>query len=192
MRFSISGGALVSLLLAVTVLGQRGSDEPGGLQRSYSYSGAGDVVILSFSSHGGMELDRTTYQLYGDGRLVHTYGNPDEPVAEVYLDRTEVENLMRIAIEGGLMDWDREALNERIKQAVGGLSSMTDLPRKTLKINLEHYDNGSSRSAPLSKHISFGWEPMLVKGFAPNAEIREVDALIELRNRIEGPCKKGA
>ena len=92
--------ALVATLVYQSTRTANASDER--IERRYSFSLAPEVEILRLWGTGNWT---TVYSLSGDGRLTFG-GENDLSPEEYYLSYAECDELIRIAVEGGIMEHD--------------------------------------------------------------------------------------
>lgn len=152
-------------------------------EREYSFSTDSTVEVLTITSSGGMVGGRSHITLFGDGHLVYQPHNPADPVEETHLTYTEVDEIVRALVDGGIMDWNQANVFHRLRKA-GVSSSWTDLPTVEVKIVLDRYRNAAGENAPAVKELSYSWSPALIKLVAPEAKIPEVEALAFVRSHL--------
>jgi hypothetical protein len=172
------GGLVWSI---VTVKGAEG-------RRSYVFSSDPQETVLTMRIWGGLSQEVYEYTLFGDGRFVRTIGQKARVTSrtERSLDFAEVDDLVRAAVDGGLMEWDHEAFGRTLREQVGGPPILaSDSPRVRIVINLDEYWNSQGEKVE-PPHVQIDTTPpSSLKAAYPQLEIKELDALVSLSAAIE-------
>jgi len=172
---------LIALICAVNFVGFHYLSASENDAREYAFSTNATVEVLTITSSGGAA--RSKHTLWGDGRLVYQPRNPKEPTREARLTYTEMDDIVRALVDGGIMDWDDEDVFRRLREAGAG-GGWTDLPTVRVTVTLDHYRNAAGEAAPATKEISFDWSPALIKHYSPDAVVPEVEALDFVQSRL--------
>lgn len=132
LRFIFAGLAIV--LVALAYQNTRAATAAGEVERRYSFSADPTVEILQLR---GMSNWGRVLSLFGDGRL--TFGAKSDPDPEEYqLSYAECDELIRIAVDGGIMEHDTakmEAIWDHIRRVSKSSSSVSN----ALTVRLNDY-----------------------------------------------------
>jgi hypothetical protein len=152
-------------------------------ERTFTFSADPTVAVLQLHWSGGLRMDTVEYSLFGDGRLrrVRKSGTAFFEGKEVELSYGEAEALLRLVVDGGLMEWDWDGLRAEFISAAGREPAGTDLRTLQVQVVLETYSELPEK-APVEKQI-LTTTPALMRREAP--EIREIAALDELSKQLE-------
>ena len=141
------------------------------------------VEVLWLEASGGLSNETTTYVLYGDGRLVrtHSWAPGESDTKEHQINFVDARDLVNLAVEGSLMEWDWDRLEDQIVQSVGRVPSWTSSRRFELRIALESYSGSpEGPGQPMNKTIvtsSVGF----LRYEVPNVrEIAAIDDLVKI------------
>lgn len=175
-------GLLVLALLVLAACGQRIAAEEA--ERSFRISNDPDEKLIYLASHPESTRFATAFALYGDGRLVRekiNQGNQDVvETSESVLTYADIESLVRLSVEAGLVDLTREALLD----SVGGRMPKRDDGRSVrLRISLEEYRGPSqSEAAPIVREI---WmpSPSYLSGLFP--QLGTIRGLLDLEEALD-------
>ena len=154
------------------------------LERTFTFSADPAVAVLQLHWSGGLRMDTVEYSLLGDGRLrkVRRSGSALHESEEVELSYGEAEALLRLAVDGGLMEWDWDRLRAQFVAAAGHEPAGTDSRILQFRIVLETYSGiMESHEGSIAKTFSTS-SPALLRREAP--EIREIAALDELSQQL--------
>lgn len=148
--FLLAGSLAV---LAAVALGRAGAESSRNAGANYGIATDPEAVVMRLEYRGGMALGSgAVYTLTGDGGLVK-----EELVGKRRRQRHEltvaqVDELVRLAVEGGLIELDWPSLRARLEAMRGPGTAGTDLPTFILEVGLEHYrdsagvERGETRS----------------------------------------------
>ena len=152
------------------------------LERTFTFSADPAVAVLQLHWSGGLRMDTVEYSLLGDGRLrkVRRSGSALHESEEVELSYGEAEALLRLAVDGGLMEWDWDRLRAQFVAAAGHEPAGTDSRILQFRIVLETYSE-LPEETPVEKKI-LTTTPALMRRDAP--EIREIATLDELSQQL--------
>lgn len=173
------GLAVAAALVAIPLI----STEVAG--SDFLFSTAPDVAIVTVSRTGGLQMGLSTLTLYGDGRLERRPGHRGAAVDEALLSYTELDELVRLLVDGGLMAWDDADVEARLEAALGHVPSYVDFPTVRIRIDLEHAEAETGEKGPATKEIAFNWSPAVVKHLAPDEAIPEAEALYSFQERVD-------
>ena len=189
---------VLPLLLLLLAAPQQACVKAGGeeAQPSFVISPDPAVAVISVLTSGGSSRYQRETALYGDGRLVTTVRQQEalRSSQEVELSFQEMEELVRIVIEGGLMEWTWEDYNRKIRDSLGGHrpASSSDSPMQRFTIRLEEYRAAAGAAAgPVEVHVDTV-PPRFLKSVNPGLEVEEVDALIALSSAIDRHMERAA
>ena len=176
-------GLLVLALPVLLVCGQTTAAED--VERSFRISSDPDEKLIYFASHPESTRFGTVFTLYGDGRLVRdriNQGNQEvAESSEAVLEQADIESLIRLAVEAGLMDLTRDALLD----SLGGRMPRTANGRTvTLRVRLEEYQGPAQpEAAPLLDHeVRMNTPSYLARSFPEHREIR---GLLDLEEALK-------
>lgn len=145
---------------------------------SFTISADPTVDVLWVQISGGLSGEIWTYQLYGDGRLVQAWGPEASVQKEVYLEYGEAMDLITLAVEGRLMEWDWVRVEQKLLDSIGAVPIRTDPVHVEVRVSLESYsDAPEGASLPITKTMS-AWSVSSIRLEAPH--IREIAALDDL------------
>jgi hypothetical protein len=166
--------------LLSTGMGEIGIIQP---PQSFTISADPAVEVLWMEARGGSSNETTTYVLYGDGSLTrtHSWAPGESRTQEIQLDFTEARDLVDLAVQGSLMEWDRGNIENQIAQSAGRVPSWTGSRVFELRIALESYSGSpEGPGEPMTKTIvtqSVGF----LRHKVPNVrEIAAFDDLVEV------------
>jgi len=157
-------------------------------EREYVFSSDPDEAIFNFRSWGGLNPEVYEYTLFGDGRVVRTIGQKERVDSRKLgnLAFVEVDDLVRLAVDGGLMEWDHGEIQKRLREQIGGPPTVpSDSPRLRVTMRLDEYRSQSGEKVAPAE-IQFDTSPpSLLKVMHPELALPELDALSALYSRIE-------
>jgi len=158
--------------------------------REYTFSSDPSVAVVTITSSGGGTSGRSEYKLFGDGRLAYRPRHPQESAQEATLTYAEMDDIVRTLVDGGLMDWERENVFRRLREA-GAAGGWTDSSTVRIRIVLDHYQDAEGREAASTKEFSYDLSPALIKFYSPQALLPEIEALLALKEKMKGHLAKG-
>lgn len=188
------------LLLLTFVLGATGvlgataaslAEEPKpakleGIEVSYETQAAELVLVISTS--GGMKGVKETLRIYGNGEVIarsHRGGRQlDEVRSE--LDEGAILDLVQIAVEHGLAEWDDTEIQARLLEQQSGGSrnlSPSDRPTLTVLLSLQQYSRGDKELGQVEKRIRLRAPRWAVEVYPRILEFRGL-ALLLKRQRL--------
>lgn len=194
MSKAVSSHHVLILAAAIVVLGCGGvqAEDASAAPPAFTFSESGTEIVLSVRSttRFGMGLTNPSYVVFGDGRLAMNDAGAQAETAEgreLYLSRTEVENLLKTAVDHNLMKSDRVSIERELRQRLGSLPTVSDAGGMTVTLRLTSYQEGEERAGPVEKTIGFsapGWyvRELQRRSLPP---IPELDALLELRAQLQ-------
>lgn len=131
-----------------------------GTNFTFSADPSETVLVVTYS--GGTLGVTSSFSLHGDGRLeyrseISGSGSPTLlEKLEIELTYQEVENLLRVAADFGLVEASKESVEDKIRE----LHPRRDLPIKTdggymtIRISLTSYSRGEEEYGPLTNKIT--------------------------------------
>ena len=150
----------------------------------FTFSADPTVEVLQVMPPYGAFIGGTTVcTLFGDGRLEITVGTPTKvrTTRQANLSYEEAEDLVRLALEHGLMDIDTKGLERKIVEANDGKSvrAGVDAGVVQVQINLESYSRGGT-PGPLTNTLRLK-APDVRKRYVP--DVLEIQGLTLLAAR---------
>lgn len=168
-------GIVLAIWVAVS-LASKGS-------HSFEVSNDASIRVLEVESSGGISMEKTRYELFGDGRLVgltvsgFASGAPQQIFSE-QLPLEEFDALISDLVGSGVMEYDAEEMNARMEE----VPLPTDQTTTVFTIRLNEYDGRQASSSSAVEHrFSVHGASVRAQQFP---EIREVAALGRLVQRI--------
>lgn len=153
--------------------------------RYFEVSSDPEVVVLRVERAGGALMRKTTYNLFGDGRLVGTVvsGNASSPPQLLFrfadiLPLDEYDALVADLVDSGLMEYDEDAINSRF----AGAGFPTDEATVWVTLRLERYEDHVGHETGVVERRFAIYAPSYRARQFP--EIREVAALGRLMDRL--------
>ena len=131
-------------------------------EATFSISTSAEVVVLRLHDSAGMVPESSTIEVFGDGRVTQFTSslNPDAAKTRA-IRRTpaEIEALVRIAVEHGLL----ESSTEHLRSLLGASSStgvleierFQDAGEMILEIAVESYERAGAQRGPLHKTLKY-------------------------------------
>lgn len=159
------------------------SPEAASSERTYAFSNDPEVTVLSMFVSGGLAMGSTSYALYGDGTLTKSSGSRTKLHQERSLAFVEMDDLVRIAVEGGLIGLDWPTLRAHIIEKHGHVPTLTDTPHLTLELRLDRYADSEAAGGPVSTRFSCVCIPAYLHRYLPG--MPEVVALHELTRKLQ-------
>lgn len=152
---------------------------------SFTFSSDPAEVVLSIASETGLRRRRTSMSIYGDGRteLRVAAGEQVREQYEVSLDYSEVEALLRLAVNHGLVEYDSTNIMARRFRRLQGrpYGGAADASQLKLSLSLESYTRGDYAQRNVEKSIRFYAAGLAARAFP---EIKEIQGLAELQRRF--------
>jgi len=178
--------AAIGSLLLLVALGLCSCLTAGGEehQQEYAFSSHAEEVVISVLTSGGSSRYIYETSVYGDGRLVKTVrqGSVIRSQQEGQLEYVEIDDLIRGAVEGDLMEWEPESFDKKVRDSLGGErpTPASDVSMQQLTIRLEEYRNREGIvTSPAEIRIDTP-PPRFLKASNPGLDVKEVDALVAL------------
>ncbi len=171
----------VIILSLIFICGGRLWAVSGENEATVRFSADPGELVLTYSSYGVNTGIEVTFSLYGNGRLEYqefVHGAPSVPIQlrrqeEVYLEYHMVEDLLRLAVDHGLLDASRADIQDKIKSLNSGrLPLEIDCGYSTLEISLIAYSRSGKEYGPSDNKITL---------FCPLLRVREYSDIEEYR-----------
>lgn len=178
-RFAAWSISTAVVLLVTTVAVSLASRQ----DRSFEVSNDPDMRVLQVESSGGLRMESTRYELFGDGRLVgltisgYESGTPQLVFIE-QLPLDEFAALVGDLVGSGLMEYDEKAIDARI----AGALLPTDQTSIQVTLRLTRYEGREVNADGVVEHSFFLHAPRVRAQQFP--EIRELAAIGRLIQRI--------
>jgi hypothetical protein len=176
---------VVTLLLLLTVTVSLASRS----RHTFEVPNDPSVRVLEVETSGGMRMESTRYELYGDGRLVglsvssYASGAPQLIFTEQLL-LAEYDTLIADLFDSGLMEFDTDELRERFASR----ALPTDEVNTTFTLRLHSYDGRpASAGAFLEHRFSIFAARVRAQQFP---DVRELAAVGRLLTRIDAIHRK--
>lgn len=139
-----------------------------------------EVCVLKVEKSGGATMRKTTYELFGDGRLVgsvvsgYASGTPELVFTEA-LSLDDYDRLVADLVHSGLMEYDERVQNARFAR----VAFPTDEATVRVTLRLESYDGHTGDAAGAVEHSFAIYAPgYRARQFPDVQELAAVDRLI--------------
>jgi len=173
-----ASSAITLLLLTVAVsLASRS-------RHTFDVSSDPGVRVLEIETSGGMRMETTRYELFGDGRLVglsvssYASGTPQLLFTEQF-SLADYDALVADLVDSGLMEFDTDGLSSRFASR----ALPTDDVNTAFTLRLDSYDGRqASAGAPLEHRFSIFAARVRAQQFP---DVRELAAVGRLLSRID-------
>ena len=139
----------IGLIIGVLVAACVAAEEPDYTQAEFTYPSDPTRELLHVSSAGTMIKSTHSMTLTGDGTL--TLRSNHEGREEEYtslLENREVEQLLRLAVDHGLAEWDETRVQAKQLDVTRGrgATTPTDASRAHVRLSIDDYGRGSYRA----------------------------------------------
>lgn len=132
------------------------------VEATFSISTSAEEVVLRLHESAGMVPESSTIEVFGDGRITQFTSSADPGASrtrEIRRTPAEIEGLVRIAAEHGLL----ESSTEHLRSLLGTSSStgtleverFQDAGEVTLEISVESYERAGTQRVPLHKTLKY-------------------------------------
>lgn len=177
----------LSLLLGIVVAIAVGGYALFGSGNTASFAVSNDptVAVLSVEANAPSSGNSLSMTLFGDGELEFhrkRWRHPEEKYWRLQLSSNEMDDLLHLAIDAGLAEWDESRIADSMRKATGGrVPRSVDGTTITVTLNLEEYRRGSAHTQNLQKTIRYANPDRTAEAFP---EIKELAALAALHTYL--------
>lgn len=173
----------LSLLLGLAVLLVAGGYAlfGSGATPTFVVSSDAAVAVLSVEANAPSSGNSLSMTLFGDGQLEFhrkRWRQPEEKYWRLQLSPSETEDLLRLAIDAGLAEWDESRIAASMREATGGrVPRSVDGTTVTVSLALAEYKNGSFQARDLKKTIRYANPDRAAEAFPGIKELAALNAL---------------
>lgn len=156
-----------------------------GSTASFAVSNDPTVPVLSVEANAPSSGNSLSMTLFGDGELEFhrkRWRQPEDKYWRLQLSPNEMDDLLHVAIDAGLAEWDEARIADSMRKATGGrVPRSVDGTTITVRLTLAEYRRGSVREQDLRKTIRYANPDRTAEAFP---EIKELSALAALHSYL--------
>lgn len=174
---------LLGLVIALAVGGYALFGSGGS--PTFAVSSDSATAVLSVEASAPSSGNSLSMTLFGDGQLEFhrkRWRQPEEKYWRLQLSPSEMDELLHLAIDAGLAEWDDARIAASMKEATGGrVPRSVDGTTITVTLSLTEYRSGSVEVQNLQKTIRYANPDRAAEAFPT---IEELEALNELHRYL--------